>query len=113
MGVFVFSVLFLIGLFPAIFFLDRLFAINFAKAGGRRPDSKDLFWSPRGFADTGAGEVEEVERRPLMEGVRWIFRAPDYLTEDLAAHRYLVFYRISVAVLAMIIFFGSLSFLIF
>ena len=98
MAVFFFSVFFLLGLIPAIFFLDRLFAINFANASRRRRGSEDAIWLPRGLADTGAGDEtpkSDVKRRPLREGVGWLFSTPPQFEEDLAAYRNLIFYRLS------------------
>lgn len=89
MAILIFAVLLILGVFPALFFLDRLFQINF----DRGTDS--VFWEPRGFADKGQAETKK--KRSLSDALNWIVKAPQFAEDDLEAYRYLMFYRISLA----------------
>ena len=96
MAIFLFSILVLIGLVPAVFLLDKLFAINFEKSPLKRKGSKGVFWQPRGFANTGAEASEPAKRRPLIEGFRWLFSAPESLLSEQTSKFLLRAYRICV-----------------
>ena len=96
MAIFLFSILVLIGFIPAVFLLDRLFAIHFEKSPLKRKGTKGVFWQPRGFADTGSEVSEPTKRRPLMEGFRWLFSAPESLSSEQTSKFLLRAYRVCV-----------------
>lgn len=99
MAIFLFSILVLFGLIPAIFLLDKLFGINFAKAARVRPESKDSFWQPRGFAGTGNEDRVGESRRPIGKGLKWIVSAPDSIRTDRLGAPMLRAYRFSVVLM--------------
>ena len=95
MAILLFSIVVLVGFIPAVFCLDRLFAINFARSAHRRQDSKDVFWQPRGIVDTGKETASQESQRPLATGISWLFSTPYSLSGDPLAMRLLKCYRIS------------------
>ena len=110
MAIFLFSIVVLVGFIPAVFCLNQLFAITFARAAKARPDTKDTFWQPRGFADTGSVGALEESRRPLGKGISWLIRTPDTLADDSNAGVLLLAYRF-LALIGFIGIAGVLSFL--
>ena len=109
MAVLLFSICLILGVAPALFFLDRLFDINFERGVLKRPGSKGVFWEPRGFAKTG--ESKPPRQRSISSAVKWIYKNPSITEDDLEAYRYLIFYRMSLAVGAVVIASGLTYFL--
>ena len=93
MAFFFFSVLVLVGLVPAIFFLDRLFKLNLEKGPMGDPRAKDVFWAPRTFADT-AQPATGKPKRSVKNAATWLYNTPDWAEDDLSVLRVLYFYRI-------------------
>ena len=110
MAILLFSIVVVVGFIPAVFCLDRLFAINFAKAARMRPESKDTFWQPRGFADTGDGDEPGESRRPLAKGLSWLFSTPESLKDESITGALLRGYRLSFLIMTIGLI-GLLAFL--
>ena len=104
MAVLIFAILLIIGVFPALFFLDKLFQINF----DRGADS--VFWEPRGFVDKGDAKPKKA-KRSLKDALAWITKTPEVAEDNLEAYRYLMFYRISLAFFSVCFAIGLAYFL--
>lgn len=90
MAILIFSLVLIMGVFPALFFLDRLFQIDFERG------SRSVFWEPKGLVDQGSTEKAR-KKWSLKDAVQWIFKTPAVAEDDLEAYRYLMFYRISLS----------------
>ncbi|MDH3492301.1 MAG: hypothetical protein OEM82_02035 [Acidobacteriota bacterium] len=112
MSILIFSIVVLIGFIPAVFCLDRLFAINFARAARTRPKSKDTFWRPRGFVGKSTDDAEETSPKPYGEGLLWLVKTPESMADDDSARVLLRTYRLS-ALLMLAGLTGVAAFLFF